>query len=403
MAGRWFLGVDWGSRVHALCLLNHEGTTVGQATAPHEAVAFAATVQALLVEGGAVADHVQVAIEVPRGTLIDFFLDRGFSVYAINPKQLDRCRDRYAPAGAKDDRRDAWVLADALRTTPRAYRHLQPDAAWVVELRELGRLWDDLEGDRRRFANRLGAQLQRIEPALWALCPGADEPWLWALLDRAPTAAARRRLTEPEVQALLREYRVRRLTAVAVRTALQVPAFPVAPGVVVATERHMTALLPALRAVADARRQCRADLERLFIVAEEQSEHRDVVILRSLPGLGMWTAATMLGEAAQPLGARDYHRVRTLAGVAPVTKQSGKRRTVVMRRGCHQRLRQAMYHWARVSVMRDPDAHAYWHRLRSRGVPHATALRCVADRWLRILMAMLHTQTPYIPKHVVAA
>ena len=120
----------------------------------------------------------------------------------------------------------------------------------------------------------------------------------------------------------------------------------------------MTALLPALRAVADARRQCRADLERLFLVAEEQSEHRDVVILRSLPGLGMWTAATMLGEAAPPLGARDDQRVRTLAGVAPVTKPSGKRRTVVMRRGCHQRLRQAMYHWARVSVMRDPDAHA---------------------------------------------
>ena len=75
MAGRWFLGVDWGSRVHALCLLNHEGTTVGQATAPHEAVAFAATVQALLVEGGAVADHVQVRNRSPQRD-VDRFLPR---------------------------------------------------------------------------------------------------------------------------------------------------------------------------------------------------------------------------------------------------------------------------------------------------------------------------------------
>ncbi len=55
---------------------------------------------------------------MPRGAVIDALFERGFAVFAINPKQLDRCRDRYTAAGAKDDRRDAWVLADVLRTFP---------------------------------------------------------------------------------------------------------------------------------------------------------------------------------------------------------------------------------------------------------------------------------------------
>jgi len=48
-----------------------------------------------------------VAIEVPHGPVVDALIDRGFVVYAINPKQLDRLRDRFSVAGAKDDRRDA--------------------------------------------------------------------------------------------------------------------------------------------------------------------------------------------------------------------------------------------------------------------------------------------------------
>ncbi len=125
------------------------------------------------------------------------------------------------------------------------------------------------------------------------------------------------------------------------------------------------------------------------------SEHRDVQILRSLPGVGRQVAATMLAEASRPLRARDYHTLRLYVGIAPVSKWSGKRRrrpTVHMRR--------AAYHWGRVSLVNDGPTRVYYDELRARGHTHGRALRSVIDRWFRILMAMLRTGTLYDPSRV---
>jgi transposase len=128
----------------------------------------------------------------------------------------------------------------------------------------------------------------------------------------------------------------------------------------------------------------------------ESREHRDVEILRSLPGVGRMVAATMLTEATAAVAARDYATLRTYAGTAPVTARSGKRLyTVRMRYACKPRLRNALYHWARCSLPLDAATRAYYDRVRARGHHHARALRSVADRWLRILIAMLNTGTRY--------
>ncbi len=87
-----------------------------------------------------------------------------FRVHAINPKQLDRFRDRFSPAGAKDDSRDAEVLADALRTDPRCFRPLAPIDPTVVELREWSRIADDLRAERNRLGNRVRELLWRYYP-----------------------------------------------------------------------------------------------------------------------------------------------------------------------------------------------------------------------------------------------
>ena len=398
MTRRWFLGVDAGSRTHALCVIDADGTILGRYTSEHTVTACCEALANVVDQTGAEPGEIAVAIEVPRGALVDLFLERGCLVYAINPKQLDRFRDRYRAASPKDDQRDAWVLADALRTTVSAFRRVTVDAAWVITLRELSRLSDELEADLLRFTNRLREQLHRVAPALLTICPAADEAWLWSLLERAPADAERRQLTAESVHPLLKAHRVRRLTAAHVLAALRTRAFPLADGVIEATDRHIAALIPQIRAAYTARQACRADLKRTLEEAERaetQTEHRDVAILRSLPGVGMLTAATMLAEAWQPLHTRDYHRLRATAGVAPVTKQSGKTRFVTMRRACHRRLRRAMYHWARTSIVVDAGTSRYYRHLRSRGIPHGAATRRLGDRWLRILMAMLATQTMY--------
>ena len=126
-------------------------------------------------------------------------------------------------------------------------------------------------------------------------------------------------------------------------------------------------------------------------------EHRDIPVLLSLPGVGRIITATMLAEGAHILSLRDYHALRAHAGIAPVTKQSGKSRQVLMRYRCNQRLRNAFYHWARTSIQHDPRSKHHYARLRQVGHNHGRALRGVADRLLAMLIAMLKSGQTYDP------
>jgi transposase len=250
------------------------------------------------------------------------------------------------------------------------------------------------------LSNRLREQLHRFYAQALKLCPSADEPWLWALLKLAPSPARACRLQRKTIERLLRQHRIRRLNTQDVLTALRAPALYVAPGVVEAAIEHIGLLLPRLRLVHTQRQHCGARLDDLLdkLAAVEgdegqQREHRDVEILRSLPGVGRIVAATVLAEASGPLAERDYQALRAHAGIAPVTKQSGKRRTVVMRYACNGRMRYALYYWARVAATWDPASKTYYTALRQRGHSYARALRSVADRLLRILIAMLKSDS----------
>src|SRR5207244_772679 len=153
-------------------------------------------------------ERVAVAIEVPHGALVEMLVDRGVHVYHINPKQLDRFRDRYTVAGAKDDRRDAFVLADAIRTDLHCFHRVQIDEESINLLRHLSRLDDDLRKNLNDFANQLHAQLYWVFPQLLQLCPAANEPWVWALLKLAPTPEKQRKLTPARLTKLLRAFRI---------------------------------------------------------------------------------------------------------------------------------------------------------------------------------------------------
>ena len=125
MTEAWFVGVDWGSKEHHVCLLDASGKVVGQRAFNHNGEGLSAMADWLLGCTGKPPSEVGVAIEVPHGPVVESLMERGFNVHSINPKQLDRFRDRFSVAGAKDDRRDARVLAAALRTDPECLRRLQ--------------------------------------------------------------------------------------------------------------------------------------------------------------------------------------------------------------------------------------------------------------------------------------
>jgi transposase len=395
LTAQWFVGIDWASEAHEVCVLDPDGHICERRQVKHAVPELQAFVEALLARARGDATTVAVGIEVPRGALVDLLVERGFAVYAINPKQMDRFRDRFSPAGAKDDRRDALVIGDSLRTDPHAFRRVRLDHPLIIQLREWSRIDEDLGGELTRVTNQLRDLVYRSTPALLALCPAADEPWFWAVLRAAPTPAAHQRLSARRLERLLRTHRIRRLTASQVRAVLQQPAVFTAPGVVDAVAAHLQVVLPRVELIAAQRREAERQLERLLEALEteapagDQREHADVAIVRSMPGIGTRVAARMLAEASQPLVDRAYHVLRAYLGVAPVTKQSGKRRLVSMRYACNVRLRNAAYHWARTGAQNDPASRQYYATLRARGHSHGRALRSVADRLLRILMTLL--------------
>jgi len=399
------VGIDWASEAHQVCVLAASGQVLSERQVAHDAQALQGLATALIERAGGQAAAVAVAIEVPHGAVVETLLERGLAIFALNPKQLDRFRDRFTVAGAKDDRRDAHVLADAVRTDRRAFTRVRLPAAIVLELREETRIHDELRTEWSRTTNRWRQQLARFYPQLLEVGE-VEEPWLWALYELAPTPAGAARLRRARLTQLLRTHRIRRHTADSVLAVLRTAALTVAPGTVAAAQRHIGLLLEQVRLLHRQRQECERRLATLLTREElavrsstegPRREHSDLEILLSLPGAGNLVVATMLAEAAEALAARDYTTLRTRSGVAPVTRRSGTRLTVLMRYACNEPLRNACPYWAQGAIRWDPRSQQHYARLRAKGHSHGRALRGVADRLQAMLIAMLHTRTLYDP------
>ncbi len=242
---------------------------------------------------GALPGQIAVAIEVPHGPIVELLLERGFQVYAINPKQLDRFRDRFTVAGAKDDSRDAHVLADALRTDRHALRRLSAEDAIVIELREWSRMLDDLQQERNRLANRVREQLWRYYPQALELADddfAAD--WFLDLWQAAPTPAKAARIKHTTIARILKANRIRRLDAGEVLRILQQKPLWVAPGTTEAACAHIRKVVERIRLLNQQIKEANHKLDELCAELEapaqskpgQKCEQRDVAILRSSAG-----------------------------------------------------------------------------------------------------------------------
>lgn len=288
-----------------------------------------------------------------------------------------------------------------MRTDPRALRRLAIGDPLLLQLREASRQDAELQEDFQRGVNRLRDLLVRAWPEVLTLVPAANEPWFWALLAAAPTPSAGATLPVARVRRILHEHRIRRISADEVTAVLQVPSVHLAAGVREGIAPRIADILEQLWVLHGQRRHAehrQRDLLRALTddtPTENGREHRDVEILQSLPGIGVRIAATMLAEAAQALRDRDYHGLRTLGGLAPVTKRSGKGRTVQMRYACQRRVRAALYWWGMGAIQRDAISRTHYDGLRAKGHSHGRALRGVVDRLSSVLMAMLKNGSLY--------
>lgn len=400
-------GVDWGDYRHRVVLITHDGGEQSSSFANDgtEVNALIAWLRARVDDPA----ELGVALELPRDPVVDALLQAGFVGFSLNPKQLDRFRDRHSIAGAKDDQRDAWTLAVSLRTDRGAFRRILADAPWLVRLREATHVLDDLKRELQRGTNQVRSLLIRYHREPLKLSPAADEPWFWDLLELAPTPSSANRLRPVRVERLLREHRIRRFTAEAVLTTLRGVPLPASDATAEACAEHLLLLLPRLKLLYEQRQSCEHRIEQIMDKipedpVEQKREHRDLDIFRSLPGSGNYVVSTVLVESGTAFSRRDYHALRASAGTAPVTKQSGRSCRISMRRACNHRLQQAVHHWAANAMLKDPRLRLIFDRLRSRGCSYGRALRGVADRLLHLLVVLLERDVCYdISKRQVVA
>ena len=251
------------------------------------------------------------------------------------------------------------------------------------------------------MTNRMREQLWRYFPAMLELESDLGTEWLLDLWESVPTPGKAARSREATIAKVLKRNRIRRFDAAHVLDVLRQQPVQVAAGTIEAASAHLATLVPRIRLLNHQLKDTPQQLDTLtarLIPAQEtepgQQKQHDVEILAFLPGVGRIVLATLLAEAFDALQRRDYAALRSLTGVAPITKSSGKSRIVVRRQACHDRLANAMY---RVAVQHDPRSRTKYAELRSRGHSHGRALRSVADRLLNVACSMLKTGTTFNP------
>ena len=116
-----------------MCVTDAARAVLGERAFEHGGAGLSAMADWWLSFAAGAAGAVGVAIETPREPVVESLMEHGIAVHSVNPKQLDRFRDRLSPAGTKDDGRDAQVLASALRTDPHCFRRLEPTDPTIVE------------------------------------------------------------------------------------------------------------------------------------------------------------------------------------------------------------------------------------------------------------------------------
>lgn len=394
---QWYAGVDWASESHHVFLTDNSGKKIGERVFKHDGEGLAAMASWLIAASGSKDPmQIQIAIEIPHGPVVETLIERGFRVHSINPKQMDRFRDRFTMAGAKDDSRDAEVMASSLRTDPSCYRELAGADPVITELREWSRIAEDLGTERNRLTNRMREQLWRYFPAILELDSDLGAEWLLDLWEAVPTPAKAMRVREKTIAALLKRHRIRRFDAAHVLAVMRKQPISVAAGTTEAASAHIASLIARIRLLNQQLGEAHHQIDKLtmHLVPQDgketgQRKLHDVEILASLPGVGRIVLATLLAEAFDALQRRDYAALRSLTGVAPVTKRSGKSYIVLRRQACHNRLANAMYHWARVAIQHDIKSRTKYAALRSRGHSHGRSLRSVADRLLNVACSML--------------
>jgi transposase len=381
-------GVDWAKDDHAVCVVGDQGEVIDRFAVAHDAAGLKRMVSRLLRAG---VDN--VGIERGDGPVVEALLTAGLTVFVIPPGQVKNLRSRYGSAGNKDDRFDAYVLGDVVRTDARRLRPMVSDSEATTALRSAVRARRDLVTHRVAAANQLRAHLQIVFPAAATLFADIDSAITLSFLDRFPTQDAADWLSPKRVTTWLRSvHYTGGIEATVLHTRL-LAAPRGATGEHASTHAATTAALVAVLRVLN---------NQIVVLATsigtQLDAHPDAAIFTSLPRSGSVRAARLLAEIGDARGrfpTRDS--LTCLAGVAPSTRQSGKVKAVTFRWGADKQLRDALCDFAGDSRRASPWAADLYDKAIARGCDHPHAVRILARAWGHIIWRCWQDGAPYDP------
>ena len=381
-------GIDWARDDHAVSVVNNRGREIDRCTVEHSTAGLRDLITMLGSNGVG-----EVAIERPDGPVVDALLEAGITVVVISPNQVKNLRGRYGSAGNKDDRFDAFVLADTLRTDRARLAPLTPDSPATVALRRACRARKDLIGHRVAAANQLRAHLRNAFPGAVGLFAEIDSPISLAFLTRFDTQDRADWLSPKRLAAWLASvgYSGKKDPAVLHAHLTAAPRGPV--GTDADLNAQIThALVAVLTTLVEQIKTLTGQ------ISDQLTTHTDQHIFTSLPRSGRVRAARLLSEIGD-CRARfpTPEALACLAGAAPSTRQSGKLRTVGFRWACDKQLRDAVTDFAADTRHANPWAADLYQRARTRGHDHPHAVRILARAWLFVIWHCWQNNTTYDP------
>jgi transposase len=386
-----YAGFDWAKDHHDVVIVDRGGQIVADFQMEHTAAGWQRWGEQLAALGAGVA----ASVETSRGVVVEQLLHSGVAVYPVSPVSAKRYRERKVPSGNKTDRLDAWSLADALRVDGHGWKALAPEDPLVAELRLLCRDEVALIEERTALINQLQSALHEYYPAALEAFEDWTLPSAWAFVESFPTPEELKAAGKRKWEKFLHTYRLARPQTYQNRLDVFARASEFVSGEALTRAKSRLALTRArmLRTLQGQLDAYRAEIEKLF------AQHPDHDLFGSLPGVGPKLAPRLLGEiGADRARFTDPMGLQCLAGTAPVSYQSGQIHKVHLRRHCNKALRHAVHLWANLSRPSCTWAAVYYDQLRERGKSHACALRCLGQRWLKILWKMWQTSTPYNPE-----
>jgi hypothetical protein len=388
---RVFAGWDWATGSHDVTVIDQAGARTDRWALAHAETGIASTLARLRRHGDPAT--LPVAIETTRGLVVDRLLAAGHPVIPIHPNAFNAIRPRWGAARAKSDPGDSFKLADYLRTDGHQLRTLAPTLPETLELQALTRQRADHVQARVAAVNQLAALLDEHWPGGKAVFASLDSDIALAFLDRYPTPAAAAGLTANRLEAFCQRhgYSGKRPGSVLIERLRAAP---------VTASRLGRAIIARLVSVQVRLVQSlRASIRELdAAIADAVKVHPWAPLIAGLPRIGTVNLGQIVGEVGPILEhATSCAHLAAETGAAPVTKESGKHRTVNFRHAVNRRARQALTTWADNSRHGNDWAATIYNDARARGKRHPHAVRILARAWLRVIWACWRTQTSYHP------